>query len=182
VSTLSTIPDLGLPHVHRGKVRDLFDAGEGRLVMVASDRLSAFDVVMAEPVPDKGRVLTAMSVTWFEELADIMGNHLISADVADLPASAQLPELEGRVMLCRTARMLPIECIVRGFVTGSAWKEYRRVGTIHGMAVPPAWSSRPVAGADVHPLDQGGGGRPRREHRLRPGGRAGGRGPGRACP
>jgi phosphoribosylaminoimidazole-succinocarboxamide synthase len=136
VSTLSTVPDLGLPHVHRGKVRDLFDAGEGRLVMVASDRLSAFDVVMAEPVPDKGRVLTAMSVAWFEELGDIMGNHLLSADVADLPASAQLPELAGRVMLCRRARMLPIECIVRGFVTGSAWKEYRREGTIHGMAVP----------------------------------------------
>lgn len=136
MSTLSTVPDLGLPHVHRGKVRDLFDAGEGRLVMVASDRLSAFDVVMAEPVPDKGRVLTAMSVAWFEELGDIMGNHLLSADVADLPASAQLPELAGRVVLCRRARMLPIECIVRGFVTGSAWKEYRREGTIHGMAVP----------------------------------------------
>ncbi len=136
MSTLSTVPDLGLPHVHRGKVRDLFDAGDGRLVMVASDRLSAFDVVMAEPVPDKGRVLTAMSVAWFDELADVMGNHLISADVADLPPSAQLPELEGRVMLCRRARMLPIECIVRGFVTGSAWKEYRREGTIHGMAVP----------------------------------------------
>jgi phosphoribosylaminoimidazole-succinocarboxamide synthase len=136
VSTLSTVPDLGLPHVHRGKVRDLFDAGDDRLVMVASDRLSAFDVVMAEPVPDKGRVLTAMSVAWFQELADIMGNHLVSADVADLPPSAQLPELAGRVMLCRRARMLPIECIVRGFVTGSAWKEYRREGTIHGMAVP----------------------------------------------
>jgi phosphoribosylaminoimidazole-succinocarboxamide synthase len=136
MSTLSTVPDLGLPHVHRGKVRDLFDAGDGRLVMVASDRLSAFDVVMAEPVPDKGRVLTAMSVAWFDELADVMGNHLISADVADLPPSAQLPELEGRVMLCRRARMLPIECIVRGFVTGSAWKEYRREGTIHGMPVP----------------------------------------------
>lgn len=136
MSTLSTVPDLGLPHVHRGKVRDLFDAGDGRLVMVASDRLSAFDVVMAEPVPDKGRVLTAMSVAWFDELADIMGNHLISADVADLPESARLPELAGRVMLCHRARMLPIECIVRGFVTGSAWKEYRREGTIHGMAVP----------------------------------------------
>lgn len=136
MSTLSSVPDLGLPHVHRGKVRDLFDAGDGRLVMVASDRLSAFDVVMAEPVPDKGRVLTAMSVAWFDELADIMGNHLISADVADLPESAQLPELAGRVMLCHRARMLPIECIVRGFVTGSAWKEYRREGTIHGMAVP----------------------------------------------
>lgn len=136
MSTLSTVPDLGLPLVHRGKVRDLYDAGDGRLVMVASDRLSAFDVVMAEPVPDKGRVLTAMSVAWFEELADLMGNHLISHRVEDLPPSAQLPELQGRVMLCRRATMLPIECIVRGFVTGSAWREYRREGTIHDMAVP----------------------------------------------
>ena len=136
MSTLSTVPDLGLPLVHRGKVRDLYDAGEGRLVMVASDRLSAFDVVMAEPVPDKGRVLTAMSVAWFSELEDLMGNHLISHRVEDLPDSAQLPELQGRVMLCRRATMLPIECIVRGFVTGSAWREYRREGTIHDMAVP----------------------------------------------
>ncbi len=135
MSTLSAVPDLGLPHLHRGKVRDLFDAGDDRLVMVASDRLSAFDVVMAEPVPDKGRVLTAMSVAWFDELSDLIGNHLISADVADLPESAQLPELAGRVMLCRRARMLPIECIVRGFVTGSAWKEYRRERTIHDMPV-----------------------------------------------
>lgn len=137
MSTLSTVPDLGLAHLHRGKVRDLFDAGDDRIVMVASDRLSAFDVVMAEPVPDKGRVLTAMSVAWFEELSDLIGNHLISADVADLPATAQRSELAGRVMLCRRARMLPIECIVRGYVTGSAWKEYRREGTIHAMAVAP---------------------------------------------
>lgn len=136
MSTLSTVPDLGLPLLHRGKVRDLFDAGDGHLVMVASDRLSAFDVVMAEPVPDKGRVLTAMSVAWFAELDDLMGNHLVSHLVEDLPPSAQLPELQGRVMLCRRATMLPIECIVRGFVTGSAWKEYRREGTIHDMAVP----------------------------------------------
>ena len=136
MSTLSTVPDLGLPLLHRGKVRDLYDAGDGHLVMVASDRLSAFDVVMAEPVPDKGRVLTAMSVAWFAELADLMGNHLVSHLVEDLPPSAQLPELQGRVMLCRRATMLPIECIVRGFVTGSAWKEYRREGTIHDMAVP----------------------------------------------
>ena len=123
--------------IYSGKVRDIYDAGDDRLVMVTSDRISAFDVVMDEVIPDKGRVLTAMSVAWFDELSDLIGNHLISADVADLPESAQLPELAGRVMLCRRARMLPIECIVRGFVTGSAWKEYRREGTIHDMAVAP---------------------------------------------
>ncbi len=136
MSTFAAVPDLGLAHLHRGKVRDLFDAGEDRLLMVASDRLSAFDVVMDEPVPDKGRVLTAMSAFWFAELGDVVGNHLISTQVSDLPPSAQLPELAGRVMLCKRARMIPVECIVRGFLAGSAWKEYRDRGTIHGTAAP----------------------------------------------
>ena len=134
---MSTSVDLGLPHVHRGKVRDLYDAGDGRLLMVASDRLSAFDVVMAEPVPDKGRVLTAMSAYWFDQVSDVVGNHLISTALADVPESARRPELDGRIMLCRRAEMIPVECIVRAFVAGSAWKEYRTAGTIHGMAAPP---------------------------------------------
>jgi len=137
VSVLRDVGDVGLTHVHRGKVRDLFDAGDDRLLMVASDRLSAFDVVMDEPVPDKGRVLTAMSAFWFGELAGVVGNHLLSTELADLPESARRPDLAGRVMLCRRARMLPIECIVRGYVAGSAWKEYRSSGTIHGEPVPP---------------------------------------------
>ena len=136
MSSLSVIPELGLPHIHSGKVRDLFDAGEGQLLMVASDRLSAFDVVMNEAVPNKGRVLTAMSAFWFGELSEIIGNHLISTSLDSLPPSAQLPELAGRIMLCRRAEMLPIECIVRGFVAGSAWKEYSQNGTVHSMAVP----------------------------------------------
>ncbi len=132
--------------VHQGKVRDVYDAGDGRLLMVTSDRISAFDVVMAEPIPDKGRVLTAMTAYWLTEVADIVPNHLISTDVADLPHSAlgpaspgeasRLDDLEGRVMLVHRAEMLPIECIVRGYVAGSAWKEYRQQGTVHGMAVP----------------------------------------------
>ncbi len=123
--------------------------------MVTSDRISAFDVVMAEPIPDKGRVLTAMTAYWLEEVADIVPNHLISTDLADLgatgsgtsrPATAfeprspaeasELDDLEGRVMLVHRAEMLPIECIVRGYLAGSAWKEYRQQGTVHGMAVP----------------------------------------------
>lgn len=125
-----------LPHLHRGKVRDLYDAGEGRLLMVASDRISAFDVVMDEPVPEKGRVLTAMSAHWFAEVADVVGNHLLSTDLDDMPPEARSEELAGRVMLCRRAEMLPVECIVRGFLAGSAWKEYRDHGTIHGGATP----------------------------------------------
>lgn len=135
MSTLSKVPDIGLKEVHAGKVRHLFDAGDGRLAMVATDRLSAFDVVMAEPVPNKGRVLTAMSAFWFRELSDIIGNHLISTDLDALPASAQRPELRGRAMLCRRVEMLPIESIVRGYVAGSAWKEYRVSGTIHEMPI-----------------------------------------------
>ena len=125
-----------LPHIYSGKVRDIYDAGDGRLLMVTSDRLSAFDVVMAEPIPDKGRVLTAMSAFWFEQFAGVVGSHLVSTRLADLPAAAQRPEWEGRVMLCRRAEMLPIECIVRGYLTGSAWKEYRTSGTMHGTELP----------------------------------------------
>jgi phosphoribosylaminoimidazole-succinocarboxamide synthase len=128
--------DVDLPHLYSGKVRDMYDAGDGRLLLVTSDRLSAFDVVMAEPIADKGRVLTAMSAFWFDHLAEVVGSHLISTDLVDLPAGAQNPELAGRVMLCHRAEMLPIECIVRGYLTGSAWKEYRSTGTMHGAALP----------------------------------------------
>jgi phosphoribosylaminoimidazole-succinocarboxamide synthase len=125
-----------LPHIYSGKVRDIYDAGDDRLLMVTSDRLSAFDVVMAEPIPDKGRVLTAMSAFWFEQFAGIVGSHLLSTKLADVPTAGQRPEWEGRVMLCRRAEMLPIECIVRGYLTGSAWKEYRTSGTMHGQELP----------------------------------------------
>jgi phosphoribosylaminoimidazole-succinocarboxamide synthase len=134
------MPDLGLPHVHSGKVRDIYAVDDDRLLMVTSDRISAFDVVMDEPIPDKGRVLTAMSAFWFAELADVVTGHLISTDVADLPPEAQKvaaeADLAGRVMLTRRAEMLPVECIVRGYITGSAWKEYRAAGTMHGAAMP----------------------------------------------
>jgi phosphoribosylaminoimidazole-succinocarboxamide synthase len=125
-----------LPHLYSGKVRDIYDAGEGQLLLVTSDRMSAFDVVMTETIDDKGRVLTAMSAFWFDELSDVVASHLISTDLADLPPGAQVPELAGRVMLCRRAEMLPLECIVRGYLTGSAWKEYRTEGTMHGTKLP----------------------------------------------
>jgi phosphoribosylaminoimidazole-succinocarboxamide synthase len=128
--------ELALPHLSSGKVRDIYDAGDGRLLLVASDRLSAFDVVMDEPIPDKGRVLTAMSAFWFERLAGTVAGHLISTDLADVPLDDPDPDLAGRVMLCRRAEMLPIECIVRGYLTGSAWKEYQASGTMHGTSLP----------------------------------------------
>lgn len=125
-----------LPHLYSGKVRDIYDAGDDRLLMVTSDRLSAFDVVMAEPIPEKGRVLTAMSAFWFEMFNGVVGSHLISTALDDCPPAARRNEWEGRIMLCRKAEMLPIECIVRGYLTGSAWKEYRSSGMMHGQPLP----------------------------------------------
>jgi phosphoribosylaminoimidazole-succinocarboxamide synthase len=130
------MPDVKLPHVYSGKVRDIYDAGEGRLLLVTSDRISAFDVVMGEPIPHKGRVLTAMSAFWFEHLRSVCPSHLISTELADLPSAAQRPDWEGRVMLCRRAEMLPVECIVRGYLSGSAWREYKASGTMHGIRLP----------------------------------------------
>ncbi len=131
---------ISLPLVHTGKVRDLYDAGEGRLVMVASDRVSAFDVVMAEPIPDKGRVLTAMTAFWLDELADLAPSHMISADPASMAAQlggGELPDgWAGRAMLAHRAEMLPMECIVRGYLAGSGWKEYQKSGTLHGERLP----------------------------------------------
>jgi phosphoribosylaminoimidazole-succinocarboxamide synthase len=124
-------------HLYSGKVRDIYDAGDGRLLFVASDRVSAFDVVMAEPVPDKGRVLTAMTVFWLEELADIAPSHLVSVDPAELPeGAAGIADAAGRTMVVRRADMLQIECIVRGYLSGSAWREYRTAGTVHGSPAP----------------------------------------------
>ena len=122
---------------YSGKVRDVYDVGDDRVLMVASDRISAFDVVMDEPVADKGRVLTAMSAFWFEHLRDVAPSHLVSTRIGDFPEAARRPEFDGRSMLCRVADMLPIECIVRGYLAGSAWKEYRATGSMHGVRLAP---------------------------------------------
>ena len=123
--------------IYSGKVRDIYDAGDGNLLFVASDRISAFDVVMAEPVPDKGRVLTAITAFWLEQLADVAPSHLVSVDPAAFPPVAgEIADVPGRTMLVRRAEMLPVECIVRGYLSGSAWKEYRQSGTMHGQRLP----------------------------------------------
>ena len=124
-----------MKHVYSGKVRDIYDAGDDRLLMVASDRISAFDVVMAEPIPNKGRVLTGMTAFWLDLLRDVAPNHLISVDPADFPPG-DIADVAGRAMLVRKAEMLSIECIVRGYLSGSAWKEYKASGTMHGQKLP----------------------------------------------
>ncbi len=129
---------MSLPLVYTGKVRDIYAVGDDRLLMVTSDRMSAFDVVMAEPIAEKGRVLTAMTVYWLDALADLAPSHLVTADPAGFPAEAAgIAGVSGRGMLVRKAEMLSIECIVRGYLAGSGWKEYSSSGTLHGMALPP---------------------------------------------
>jgi phosphoribosylaminoimidazole-succinocarboxamide synthase len=127
----------GLTLLGRGKVRDIYEVG-GRLLLVASDRLSAFDVVLPDGIPDKGKVLTQISAFWFRKLADIVPNHMISVDVMDFPSATKIHEeaLAGRSMLCVMAKPLPVECVVRGYLSGSGWAEYRERGEICGIPVP----------------------------------------------
>ena len=121
--------------LYSGKVRDVYDAGDDRLLFVASDRISVFDVVLPEPIPDKGRVLTAISAFWFDQTTDIIPNHMVSVDESDFP-DVGVSDLAGRSMVVRRAEMLKIECIVRGYLSGSAWKEYKASGTMHGVPLP----------------------------------------------
>ena len=125
------------PALAEGKVRALHDAGDDRLLMVASDRISAYDAILPEPVPDKGRVLTGLSVHWFARTADIVPNHLIGWRRSELPESAREPELLGRTLLVRRLEMFPVECVVRGWLAGSGWRDYRERGAVCGHALPP---------------------------------------------
>jgi phosphoribosylaminoimidazole-succinocarboxamide synthase len=126
----------GLPK-RSGKVRDLYELSADRLLIVATDRISAFDVVMANGIPDKGRVLNQVSLFWFNLLADLTPNHVLSSSLKDLPAEARDDSLDGRFMICRRTKVVPIECVVRGYLAGSGWKEYSQSGTVCGAALPP---------------------------------------------
>ena len=123
-------------HESSGKVREMYNFGE-TMLMVASDRMSAFDVIMPTPIPDKGRVLTALSVFWFERTAELTPNHLITIEQDEFPAAARAtPDLAGRAMLVRRLTMMPIECVVRGYLSGSAWKDYQLTGSVCGQRLP----------------------------------------------
>ena len=130
-------PDLKLKA--SGKVRDVYEIDENQLLFIASDRISAFDYVLATGIPHKGRVLNQISLFWFDFLADVVPNHLITADVDKYPASVRkyADQLRGRSMLVRRAEIFPVECIVRGYLSGSGWKEYRATGKVSGVALPP---------------------------------------------
>lgn len=126
----------GLELVHRGKVRETYRVDDERLLLVATDRLSAFDVVFDQPIPDKGRVLTRLSAYWFRRLAALGPTHFLSVEPADLPAEARQPDLAGRTMLVRRAERVDAECVVRGYLAGSGWAEYQRSGTVVGHRLP----------------------------------------------
>ncbi len=126
---MTDVPPAGLTHLHSGKVRDLYRTDDGLLVMVASDRMSAFDYILATPIPDKGRILTALSVWWFERLG--VPNHLLAVDDPRIPA-----HWLGRAIICKPLEMVPVECVARGYLAGSGWGEYRVDGTICGVPLP----------------------------------------------
>ncbi|MDO4483524.1 MAG: phosphoribosylaminoimidazolesuccinocarboxamide synthase [Clostridia bacterium] len=121
--------------IKEGKVREIYDNGDS-LIMVATDRISCFDVILNNTVTDKGAVLTQMSKFWFDLTQDIMPNHMISADNKDMPEFFQTPEFDGKCMMCRKLEMLPVECIVRGYITGSGWASYQKDGTVCGIKLP----------------------------------------------
>ena len=134
--------DLPLPRIGRGKVRDIYAVGRDRVLLSTTDRISAFDVVMAETIPMKGAVLTQISAWWFNELEGVVPHHMISADadtiIGEVPALRDhRASLEGRAMLCRRTKVFPIECVIRGYLSGSAWKEYAAHGTLAGEKLPP---------------------------------------------
>jgi phosphoribosylaminoimidazole-succinocarboxamide synthase len=133
--------DLPLPRIGRGKVRDIYAVGDDRVLLLTTDRISAFDVVMAETIPMKGAVLTQISAWWFAQLEGVVPHHMISADadtiIQQVPALAgHRAALAGRAMLCRRTTVFPIECVIRGYISGSAWKEYAAEGTLAGEKLP----------------------------------------------
>lgn len=132
----SNIPELHL--LSRGKVRDLYAVGDDQLLIVVSDRISAFDVVLPTPIPRKGEVLNQLSIFWFDFLKDVIGTHFITADVDDYPEEIRKhrDQLEGRSMLVKRLQMFPIECVARGYIVGSGWKDYQRTGSVCGVSLP----------------------------------------------
>jgi phosphoribosylaminoimidazole-succinocarboxamide synthase len=137
-ATAGALAGLADRHVHSGKVRELFTVGDELLLMVASDRISAFDFILPTEIPDKGAVLTALSLWWFDQLADVVPNHVVTADVADYPVdlAPYAEPLRGRSVLCRRLDMVPVECVARGYLTGSGYKDYVAGGRVSGVALP----------------------------------------------
>ena len=133
---MTTPSSLSLKKLYSGKVRDLYEIDDKRMLMVASDRLSAFDVILNEPIPDKGKILTAISNFWFDKLKDLVPNHFTGDKVEDVVPAAELPLVEGRAVVAKRLKPVAVEAIVRGYIVGSGWKEYQKSGTVCGIALP----------------------------------------------
>jgi phosphoribosylaminoimidazole-succinocarboxamide synthase len=133
---MTTASTLSLKKIYSGKVRDLYEIDDKRMLMVASDRLSAFDVILAEPIPDKGKILTAISNFWFAKLAGLVPNHFTGDQVEDVVPAAELPLVEGRAVVAKRLKPVAVEAIVRGYIVGSGWKEYQNSGTVCGIQLP----------------------------------------------
>ncbi len=133
---LSTTNLTSLKKIYSGKVRDLYEIDEARMLMIATDRLSAFDVILDDPIPAKGQILTAISNFWFDKLKDVVPNHLTGDQPEDVVAAADLPQVQGRAVVAKRLKAVPIEAVVRGYLAGSGWKEYQQSGSICGVALP----------------------------------------------
>ncbi|WP_415755109.1 phosphoribosylaminoimidazolesuccinocarboxamide synthase [Pseudomonas leptonychotis] len=133
---MSTATTLSLKKIYSGKVRDLYEIDDKRMLMVATDRLSAFDVILAEPIPEKGKILTSISNFWFDKLAHLVPNHFTGDKVEDIVPAAELPLVEGRAVVAKRLKPVAVEAIVRGYIVGSGWKEYQKSGTVCGIQLP----------------------------------------------
>ncbi|MBB5017077.1 phosphoribosylaminoimidazole-succinocarboxamide synthase [Chitinivorax tropicus] len=125
-----------LKKIYSGKVRDLYEIDDKRMLMIATDRLSAFDVILNEPIPDKGKLLTAISNFWFDQLAGLVPSHFTGDQPEDVVSAADRPQVEGRAVVCKRLKPVPVEAIVRGYLAGSGWKEYQKTGTVCGIELP----------------------------------------------
>ena len=133
---MSTPTTLSLKKIYSGKVRDLYEIDDKRMLMVATDRLSAFDVILEQPIPEKGKILTAISNFWFDKLAGVVPNHFTGYKVEEVVSAAELPLVEGRAVVAKRLKPVAVEAIVRGYIVGSGWKEYQKSGTVCGIALP----------------------------------------------
>ena len=133
---MSTPTTLSLKKIYSGKVRDLYEIDDKRMLMVATDRLSAFDVILEQPIPEKGKILTAISNFWFDKLAGVVPNHFTGDKVEEVVSAAELPLVEGRAVVAKRLKPVAVEAIVRGYIVGSGWKEYQKSGTVCGIALP----------------------------------------------
>lgn len=157
-----------LPLVYRGKVRDSYAVGDDKLLIIASDRISAFDVILGDPIPKKGKILTALTDFWFKQLDGIVPNHLTGIKPEDVVAADEVDQVKGRAVVAKRLKPILVECVARGYLSGSGWKEYQQTGSVCGVKLPAGLKqSEKLPGTDLHAGRQSRSRSSRREHLLR---------------